>query len=102
MLDYALDAHPAALAHATIVREEVQIRRALAASAAFALGRLDIVRGLSPLIEPARGDWRLSLKMAVAALPMPLAKAAQRVLVAANKRLAAGARSRRRTFPPHS
>ena len=102
ILDYALTEHPTAPAHAAILREEIQTRRALAAGRAFALGRLDIVRGLSPMIEPARRDWRLSLKLAVAGLPVPLAKATQQFLVAANKWRVSAARSRRRAIPPLS
>jgi hypothetical protein len=84
------------------VREEIQTRRVLAAGRAFALGRLDTVHGLSALIEPARRDWKLSLKMAVAGLPTPLAKATQQFLVAANKSRVAAARSVGRAMPPLS
>jgi hypothetical protein len=93
ILEYALAAHPEARAHATIVRDEIRTRRVLAATAAFALGRIDIVRDLSALIEPSGRDWKLSLKMAVAQLPTPAAKAVQKTLVTTNKWLVEKARS---------
>jgi glycosyl transferase family 2 len=88
VLEYALSSHPAAKPYADIIRDEIQKRRVLAAGRAFALGRFDIVRELSPLIEPGRRDWKLALKTVVARLPTPVARAVQRALVAANKRIA--------------
>ena len=85
ILDYVLTAHPEAQTHAAVIREQVGVKRALAAGRAFALGRIDIVRDLSPLIERSRRDWKLALKLAVARLPIPAARAVQQVLVAANK-----------------
>jgi GT2 family glycosyltransferase len=102
ILDYALAEHPAARTHAAIVGEEIQIKRTLAAGRAFALGQLDILRELFPLIEPARRDWKLSLKMTVAGLPAPLARAMQRFLVRANTWRSGAAHSTRGATPPVS
>ena len=95
VLEYALAHHAAARPFLDAVRHELQRRHTLAVGEAFFLGRLDIVRDVAPLVERARRDWRTSLKIAIAELPLPLARLAQCALVTANRRMVrpiAGAR----------
>jgi glycosyltransferase involved in cell wall biosynthesis len=87
-LEYALRTHPAAKPLAGIFLKEIRRRRALAAGRAFAEGRLEVVRDLAPFVGSGQRDWKLAVKIAVARLPMPVAKVMQRALVAANKRIA--------------
>ncbi|HXP77396.1 MAG TPA: glycosyltransferase [Stellaceae bacterium] len=95
VLEYALAHHAAARPFLDFVRYELQRRHTLAVGEAFFLGRLDIVRDVAPLVERAQRGWRTSLKIAIAELPLPLARLAQRALVTANRRVVrpiAGAR----------
>jgi hypothetical protein len=87
ILEHALAAHSAAQPHTGLLRDQIQRRRTFAAARAFTSGRLDAVRELAPLIEPGYWDWKLRLRVAIATLPMPLARLAQRSLVAANQYL---------------
>jgi hypothetical protein len=85
VLEYALAHHAAARPFLDLVGRELRRRHTLAVGEAFFLGRLDIVREVAPLVERSWLDWRTSLKIIIAALPLPLAKVAQRVLVGANR-----------------
>jgi glycosyltransferase involved in cell wall biosynthesis len=87
ILEHALAAHSAAQPFSSLVRDEIQRRRTFAAARAFTSGRLDTVRELAPSIESRYWDWKLRLRVAIATLPMPLARLAQRSLVAANRYL---------------
>jgi len=86
-LEYALSHHAAARPFLDLTRQELQRRHTLAVGEAFFLGRFDIVREVAPLVDRSRRDWRTSLKIAIASLPPPLARAARRVLVTANRRV---------------
>ena len=85
IFEHALAAHSAAQPFASLVRDELQRKRTFAAARAFSSGRLDTVRELAPLIEKRYQDWKLRLRIAIAKLPMPLARLAQRSLVAVNR-----------------
>jgi hypothetical protein len=87
VLEYALSHHAAARPFLDLVRRELQRRHTLAIGEAFFLGRLVIVREVAPLVDRSRRDWRTSLKIAIAQLPPPLARATQQTLVAANRRV---------------
>jgi len=87
IFEHALAAHSAAQPFASLVHDELQQKRTFALARAFTSGRLDAVRELAPLIEPRYRDWKLRLRVAIAMLPMPLARLAQRSLVAVNRYL---------------
>jgi hypothetical protein len=87
VLEFALAHHDAARPFLDLVRQELQRRHTLAVGEAFFLGRLEIVREVAPFVERAQRDWRTSLKIAIARLPAPLAKAAGQALVIANRRV---------------
>jgi glycosyltransferase involved in cell wall biosynthesis len=87
ILEHALAAHAAAGPVTSVILDEIQIRRALAAARAFVLGRLDVTRALAPAIDRRYRDWKLSLMIATAGLPAPIAERVRRVLVAAHQRL---------------
>lgn len=87
ILEHALAAHAAAKPITSVVLDEIQMRRALAAARAFVLGRLDVTRALAPAIDRGHRDWKLSLMIATAGLPVPIAERLRHVLVAAHRRL---------------
>lgn len=86
ILEHALAAHVAAKPVAHVVRDEIQIRRALAAARAFVLGKLDVTRALAPAIDRDHRDWKLSIMIAIANLPSPVAEPLRQALVTANAR----------------
>jgi hypothetical protein len=88
ILEHALATHAAARTCRSVVQDELQRKRAFALARAFTSGRLDAVRMLAPSIEAHHRDWRFALRVAVAQLPMPLARSAQRFLVEVNRYLA--------------
>jgi glycosyltransferase involved in cell wall biosynthesis len=87
ILEHALAAHAAAKPHADVVLDEIQVRRALAAARAFVLGRLDVTRALAPAIDRDHRDWKLSLMIAIANLPLPVAERLRQGLVSTKQRL---------------
>lgn len=87
ILEHALAEHAAATPVADVVLDEIQVRRALAAARAFVLGRLDITRALAPAIDRDHRDWKLSLMIAIASLPSPVAERLRQALVTMKHRL---------------
>jgi len=88
VLEHALAAHPAAKCVTDVVLDEIQVRRALTAARAFVLDRLDVIRRLAPAIDRSHRDWKLSIMIAVAGLPLPVAEGLRYLLVTAKKHLA--------------
>jgi len=87
VLEYSLATHGVVGACAEALSDEIQKRRVYAAGRAFAAGRLDIVRDSAPAMGRQYRDWKTTIKLAVSALPTPLASALRRALVAANRYL---------------
>jgi glycosyltransferase involved in cell wall biosynthesis len=88
VFEHALASHAAAQPCRSVVHDALHRRRRSALARAFTAGKLDSVRELAPLIEAPYRGWKLELRVAVAKLPMPLAKLAQRFLIAVNRHLA--------------
>jgi glycosyltransferase involved in cell wall biosynthesis len=88
ILEHALASHPAAKPFADVILDEIQARRALAAARAFALGRLDVTRNLASAIDRGHRDWKLSIMLAIAGLPSPVAERLRKALVSAHQRFA--------------
>jgi glycosyltransferase involved in cell wall biosynthesis len=88
IFEYVLREHAAAQPCKAVIQEEVERKRALALARAFTAGELDAVRALAPAVEARFRDWKLTLKIIVAKLPMPIARLAQRFLVGLNRHLA--------------
>ncbi len=87
ILEYVLREHAAAQPCKAVVGEELETKRALAVARAFTAGELDAVRASAPAVEARFRDWKLTLKIMIANLPLPIAKSAQRLLVGLSRHL---------------
>jgi glycosyltransferase involved in cell wall biosynthesis len=81
ILNYVLKNHPAASRYEDAIREQIVVRSANVANAAFSAGQLDLVRGALQAVPPRRRDWKLHLKGWVSGLPGPVARGLARVLL---------------------
>ncbi|HYH23112.1 MAG TPA: glycosyltransferase [Azospirillum sp.] len=80
ILEHALTHHDAARRCAAALRTELLRRRVQAVHACFAAGRLDALAGVAARLPASTGGRRLAVKLLIARLPRPLARAAWRLL----------------------
>lgn len=88
ILRYVLANHPGAKSHAWAIEEQIVVRSARAAEAAFAAGELQKTRQLLEAVPYGRRTWRQHLKAVIVHCPSRLARFLQKQTVALQRALA--------------
>lgn len=78
ILDFVLEHHPMAKEYAAAIRDQIELRSAAVAHAAFSCGRFDVTRRMLQRVPLSRRGWKLQTKAFIAALPAPLAQCVRR------------------------
>lgn len=81
ILDYSMKNHRLGSQHQSLIKEQIIWRSISVAHGAFAHGEFEILRDMLKNIPTARRTFKLWIKVVIALLPFPLARAAQKCLM---------------------